>query len=47
MDDGFAIVCHQTDERRIPLVDDLAKRRRAGRHQDLTNAVAKLLDTLV
>jgi len=38
-DDGLAVVGHQADERRVPLVDDLGEGRRARGHEDLPDAV--------
>ena len=43
VDDGFAVVCHETNESGVPLVDDLGERGRARAHEDLTNAVVELL----
>ena len=47
VDDRLAEVRHQTDQRRVPLVDDLGERRRAGRHEDLADAVVELGHRLV
>ena len=32
---------HETDERRVPFVDDLGEGRRTGGHQDLTDSVVE------
>ena len=39
IDHRFAEVRHEPDERRVPLVRDFCKCRRAGRHEDLPHAV--------
>ena len=44
VDDRFAIIRHQADKGRVPLVHDLGEGRRAGAHENLTNAVVELLD---
>ena len=43
----LSVVRHQPDERRVPLVHNLGERRRARRHQHLSNPVLKLLQSLV
>ena len=45
MDDSFAIVCHQANQRSIPLIDNLGERRRTRTHEDLADTVVELLDT--
>lgn len=43
VDDGFAVVCHETNKSGVPLVDNLGERGGARTHEDLTNAVVELL----
>ena len=45
MDDGLALISHQTDEGRVPLVENLEERGRPRAHQHLTNPVVELLST--
>mmetsp|Transcript_3094 Transcript_3094/g.10260 ORF Transcript_3094/g.10260 Transcript_3094/m.10260 type:complete len:228 (-) Transcript_3094:3866-4549(-) len=44
---GLAVVRHQSDERRVPLVGDLRKRRRPRGHQHLPDSVLELLEGFV
>ena len=47
VDDGFAVVGHQTDERGVPLVHDLGERRRTRAHEHLSDTVVELLNTCI
>lgn len=41
----LAVVRHQTNDGRVPLVDNLAERGRARSHQDLAHTVLELVQT--
>jgi hypothetical protein len=45
--DGLAVVRHESDERRVPLVDDLRERGRTRAHEHLPDAVVELLHAVV
>jgi hypothetical protein len=44
VDDSFTIICHKTNEGRVPFIDDFGEGGRARTHQNLTDAVIELLD---
>jgi hypothetical protein len=43
---GFTIVCHQTNQGRVPLVRNLGKSRGTACHQNLTHSVFKLFNSI-
>ena len=47
MNGGLTIVGHETDEARVPLVDDTRKGGGARGHEHLTNAVLELFDRVI
>ena len=47
VDDRLAEVGHETDEGRVPFVDDLGEGGRSRRHEDLADAVVELLHRFV
>mmetsp|Transcript_4453 Transcript_4453/g.3945 ORF Transcript_4453/g.3945 Transcript_4453/m.3945 type:complete len:530 (-) Transcript_4453:1161-2750(-) len=47
VDDGLTEVSHQTDHGSVPLVGDFGEGGSAGRHEDLSNAILKLLVRLL
>ena len=40
---GFSIIRHQSNNRGVPLIDDLRESVRAGTHKHLSNSVVELL----
>ena len=47
MNDGLAVVGHQTNDSRVPLINDFGEGSRARAHQDLSNTVVELLNTSI
>jgi hypothetical protein len=45
VDDCLAIIGHEADERRVPLVHNFGEGRGARAHQDLADAIVELLNT--
>lgn len=45
--DGLSVVSHQTDKTGVPLVDDLRESRTTRAHENLSDTVVEVLDTLV
>lgn len=43
----FTEVSHETDQRRVPFVDDLRKRRRSRSHENLANSVVELVERFI
>lgn len=41
VDNGLTEIGHQTDQSRIPFVDDFSERRRTGCHQNLPNSIVE------
>lgn len=44
VDDGLAVVGHQSNQRCVPFVDDLGESSRARAHENLPDAVIELLN---
>lgn len=47
MHDRFPVICHETNECGVPLIDDLREGSGTGRHENLSDPVVEVLDTLI
>ena len=45
MNDSFAVISHEPDQCRVPLVNNFGESRRTRTREDVTNTVVKPLDT--